>query len=126
MQDFSALDGASRFIQLVSVENGEIRKLRSPPGTARDVNPRFSPDGTALAFIRETSNFSSQLEWLPLRGDGTAASEPRRIGNRNWLAYGLDWFPDGKSIVVPAVYGAVVRYWKVPLRGDRPVLLPLE
>jgi eukaryotic-like serine/threonine-protein kinase len=122
----TAADGAGGSLLLISVETGETRKLTSPSGTIRDVSPKFSPDGSALAFARETSNFSAQLEWMPLRRDGTPAGQPLRIGTRNWYSLSLDWFPDGKSIVVAEVFGAVARYWKTPLRGDRPVLLPLE
>lgn len=116
----------SRSLQLASIEAGEFQSITHAPAGMQDISPRFSPDGTAVAFVRITGTFNSLPFWVRIGPGGIPAGAPRQIGSRHWYAYSLDWFPDGKSIVLPVVAGAVRQYWKLPIAGGNPVRLPLE
>ncbi len=119
-------EGGAGSLQLVSLETGELHRLTRPPDGTADLSPHFSPDGGAVAFVRNTAVFSSVPFWIRIRPDGAPAGEPRQIGSRHWYSYTVDWFPDGKSLLLPAISGATEQYWKLPIDGGVPTRLPLE
>ncbi len=104
-------------IFLLSAESLEKRRLTSPP--AQDVGdwwPAFSPDGKTVAFVRQID------EW---RGDIYVASvdggEPRRLTLDSALIQGLDWTPDGGSIVFLSPRGeALLGLWRISASGGMP------
>jgi Tol biopolymer transport system component/predicted Ser/Thr protein kinase len=104
-------------IFLLSVESLEKRRLTSPP--AQDVGdwwPAFSPDGKTVAFVRQID------EW---RGDIYVASidggEPRRLTLDSAQIQGLDWTPDGGSIVFLSPRGeARLGLWRISASGGMP------
>jgi dipeptidyl aminopeptidase/acylaminoacyl peptidase len=59
----------------------------------RDAAPRFSPDGTQLAFLRTEPGGKPQLHVLPLAG-----GEPRRLTDLSGGAGAAAWSPDSRSI----------------------------
>ena len=113
----------SNGIFLLSLETGEKRRLTSPPSEYRgDHYPRFSPDGQMLAFVRMQGSFQSDIYLVPLEG-----GNPLRLTFDNYMTPGLDWTPDGKSIIFAAVRSGRVGYWslwRIPASGGEP--LPLE
>ncbi|MGH7546922.1 MAG: prolyl oligopeptidase family serine peptidase [Gemmatimonadales bacterium] len=81
-------------IWLAEVASGETRRLTQGPGSDRQ--PRWSPDGKALAFVSTRQN-GPQLWVLPVAG-----GEARRLTN---LADGVSdplWLPDGSGLIVTA------------------------
>jgi Tol biopolymer transport system component len=113
-------------LQLVSVETGELHRLTRAPEGTRDISPHFSPDGTAVAFVRNFAVFTCLPFWIRGGANGAPSGEPRQIGSRHWYSYTVDWFPDGKSLLLPAISGATSQYWKLPVDGKPPTRLPLE
>lgn len=75
--------------------NGLDEPRRLTSGT-RDSNPRWSPDGKFLAFVRsaETPGSFSQIYLLPMTG-----GEAFQLTNAARSAGGPLWSPDGKWIV---------------------------
>lgn len=79
--------------------------------------PRFSPDGTWLAFTTSDPN----------GGEGTLlcrsipAGKVRRLTPDPMQMYGLAWLPDGRSLVISGRSGGG-RFvlWRVPLSGGPP------
>lgn len=117
---FTATEDHILVLNAVSPDTGEILKLTSSSKVLDglgDKNPRFSPDGNQLAFVRSTSLFSAELYSLRLRKDGHPEGTAQRIGDRNWNTAAFAWFPDSKSVVVPARYGAKMRVLEGPARG---------
>ena len=83
--------GASR-IWLADLATGRTRAVSGGPGSDRQ--PRWSPDGTRLAFV-STREGGAQL-WLL----AVAGGEPRKVtGVPDGVADPL-WLPDGKALLV--------------------------
>jgi len=78
-------------IWLSEGEGGDARPLTR--GEDRDTSPRWSPDGEALAFVREQGGERGQLFLLPLGG-----GEARRVTRfKNGVA-DVQWSPDGRFL----------------------------
>jgi dipeptidyl aminopeptidase/acylaminoacyl peptidase len=77
---------------LVGIDGGEPRRLTS--GEKRDTDPRFSPDGTRLAFLSNRDG-GSQIWTVTLAGGDPvkATSFPTEVN-------GFTWSPDGKWFVI--------------------------
>jgi len=106
-------------IFLLSVENGEKRRLTSPPvHYLEDAMPRFSPDGKALAFVRGTSLLVSDIYVVPLVG-----GEPRRLTFDNRWLFGLAWTADSREIVFASNRRGLLSLWKILSSGGTPEAL---
>ncbi|MDX2220519.1 MAG: winged helix-turn-helix domain-containing protein [Burkholderiales bacterium] len=84
-------------LALQALGNGELRQLTTPSiSEGEDAMPRFSPDGTQIAFVRGSS--SARSIWLvPVAG-----GDARKVSPLSGLTYGLAWVPDGKALLVAA------------------------
>jgi Tol biopolymer transport system component len=109
---------------LVNLDNpNDKRPLTTPPHQTEDGDPRFSPDGQSVAFVRTYG-----------RGDvflvPTSGGEPRRLTFEDAMINGLDWTPDGAYVTFssesdyPNDRG--VGLWKVLASGGRPEPLSLS
>jgi Tol biopolymer transport system component/DNA-binding winged helix-turn-helix (wHTH) protein len=67
--------------------------LRLTDHPARDGFPAWSPDGTTIAFARSTDS-THAIYTVPALG-GT----PRKLIETRAATYGLDWSPDGESLL---------------------------
>ena len=77
-------------------------------GTKRDRTPRWSPDGSMLAFVTHREDRGSQLYVAPVSGGGEPVpltSSPEEIDD-------LAWSPDGATIAFGARYRDEARYGK--------------
>jgi Tol biopolymer transport system component len=107
---------------LVSLETGEKRRLTRPPAEFLwgDRNPRFSPDGRTLAFLR-ASDVMNDIHVVSVEG-----GEPRRLTVGHTETNGLAWAPDGRSLVFSPSFGRAgfTGLWRVPAAGGEPKPLP--
>ena len=113
-------------IHLISVESGESHLVAAAPKNASDMNPRFSPDGKEIAFVRSTNPFSNSILRVGLRPDGTGSGEPQQVGNRTWFASLIAWSADSRSLIVPAMIASNIQYWRIAAHGNRAERLPLQ
>ncbi len=112
-------------IFLISVANGERRKLTSPPQeTVGDIGFAFSPAGRDLAFARWTGPSSADLYLLSSIGDATPDLRLwRNIGHN---IFGLVWTSDGQELVFSAATSSGVAetalaratLWRVAAHGS--------
>src|SRR5262245_49734784 len=110
----------------ISVENGQKRRLTSPPATWQgDRDPSFSLDGLHLAFRRDRSGQLSEIYVLDLSDSLAPKSEPRQLTSIKQRSLAPVWTPDGRDIVF--VSGPQHRFglWRMPAAGNRkPESLP--
>jgi dipeptidyl aminopeptidase/acylaminoacyl peptidase len=78
----------------LAVDGSSTRQLTRGPG--KDQSPRWSPDGSQLAFLSDRSG-SAQVHLLPADG-GEAAP----LGKLPGAVSELRWMPDAKALVVTA------------------------
>jgi Tol biopolymer transport system component len=102
-------------IYLLNLKTGKTRKVTSPPPDDwGDWNPKFSPDGSTLAFKR-VSGFWADDIYLVDR-NGNALRRLTTIGRGIW---GHAWVPDGKSLLVSCQRtGSIFGIWRFPLASD--------
>ena len=103
---------------LVSAEDGEKRRLTSPPKAPKgswntwDTDPAFSPDGRTLAFVRQTGLYSGEIYLQNVN-----AAEARRLTFDKAEISGLAWTPDGREIVFSSKRSGFATLWKIPASG---------
>jgi Tol biopolymer transport system component len=107
-------------IYLTMVGSSEVRRLTSDP--AEDVEPRWSPNGQEIAFLRVGTDRTTLHVVSPLGGSDRKVSDLAVEG-------ALDWSPDGHWIAaghepgMPANPADVGGIYLVPLDGGEPRLL---
>jgi Tol biopolymer transport system component len=92
----------------------QTRQLTSPKYQTGDVDPKFSPDGQTIAFIRDTTGGQS-VYITPISG-----SEERLVTSELGLKVGLAWTVDGRSLVFGGRW-----LWTLPIAGGPPERLPI-
>ena len=105
-------------ILLLSPDTGERRVVSFPPsGTLGDAIPRFSPDGKALAFLRQSSDAYNGISIVPLAGGQTLA---RTITPDSARVFCFAWTRDSREVVFVAAYQGAMRMWRKPADGKTP------
>jgi Tol biopolymer transport system component/DNA-binding winged helix-turn-helix (wHTH) protein len=113
--------GALR-IYLYSFETGESREVTSPPWSFQgDYRPTFSPDGERIAFVRGDRSWLQDIFVIPAEG-----GEPERLTSSQHHVTGLDWTPDGESIVFSAGPSRAgdLRLWRLSVADGALTWLP--
>jgi Tol biopolymer transport system component len=74
-----------------------------------------SPDGQTLAFIGGDRTGVADLHLIPVSG-----GRIRRLTQLNTVINGVDWSPDGRSLVYSAGIGQTgrLRLWRIPATGS--------
>ncbi len=91
--DLEKNEGRTQLYAVPLAAPGEPRALTAPDVSANE--PRISPDGKHLAFIRKDGNGKGQLHVMPLDG-----GEARRITALPLGAFDPTWLPDGSGLIV--------------------------
>ena len=108
----------SLFLVRVDVESGKVTAFpyRMPPSTVSDLNPQFSPDGTAVAFIRTSNLARSEIMRVPAGG-----GEAKVLFTSTQPINGITWSRDGRWIVFSRSAVGLRSLWRVStdLQDDR-------
>ncbi len=112
-------------LHLVHAKSGERRSLTVPgAGVAGDVDPRFSPDGTLVSFIRLIHRSQQEIFTVEVKSGQT-----RRLTNLGKRISGQDWARDGRSLVFASDRRGDFRLWRLKLNendeGRRAAALPI-
>jgi Tol biopolymer transport system component/predicted Ser/Thr protein kinase len=106
-------------IFLVSIETHEKGRLTQPPTDyTGDFNPRFSPDGKWLAFLRQLKVASTELHIMPMAG-ARAAGASRSMLPVPVDLWGLDWTPDSRSLIYSWPRGPANALWRISATGGK-------
>ncbi len=109
-------------IWVVSKEGGTASRLSSPKG--EETFPRFSPDGSRIAF---SGNYDGNTDIYTIP---TLGGTPERITHHPSGERIVDWYPDGESLLfASAMKSAPPRYnqfYQVAAEGGFPEQLPLQ
>ena len=106
---------------IVPRTGGTARRLSSPKG--QELLPKFSPDGTLIAF---SGNYDGNTDvyTIPARG-GT----PTRLTHHPDSDQVVEWYPDGKSVLYRSMMRSPSRrfnqFFKQSIKGGLPEALPL-
>jgi tricorn protease len=100
---------------------GTARRLSSPKG--QEMLPKFSPDGSLIAF---SGNYDGNTDVYVVSVLGGA---PRRLTHHPDEDSVVEWYPDGKSVLyrsrMASPSGRFNRFFKQPVEGGLPEALPL-
>lgn len=124
VSDTDEANGVSGLI-LVDVATGTKERLNLTPAPARDYSPRFSPDGSTLAFVRFVTADDQDLYTMPAR----RGAEPRRLTSDHSHISGLTWSADGQRIVFASrrEKASATNLWQIAARGNTaPVLISVN
>jgi serine/threonine protein kinase len=103
-------------IVLISVDTGKKQKLTSPENIntifTGDANPRFSPDGSEIAFIRALSYSITELCVVP-----SAGGKVKQLTFDKHHIVSEAWTPDGKEIVFSSNKSGNSALWRIPSVG---------
>jgi len=113
-------DGTSSGIFLLSTDGRERRPVSTPPPTEKlyDFNPRFSPDGTRLIFIRAYSNLLREIFLVDLRSGALT-----QLTDDQKAIRGAAWVRGGKEIVFLSNRSGTYRLWRMPAKGGEAQLV---
>ncbi|MGE5098893.1 MAG: protease, partial [Deltaproteobacteria bacterium] len=107
---------------VVGRAGGQARRLTATPDVETD--PRFSPDGSLIAFSR-TAGGNTDVYVVPAAG-----GDPKRLTYHPGLDRVRGWSPDGKHVIfasdrTSAPQVAYLRLWSVPVDGGFEEPLPM-
>jgi tricorn protease len=108
-------------IWIAPKEGGTALRLSSPRG--EEQFPRFSPDGTQLAF---SANYDGNVDLYVMPSVG---GEPRRVTHHGAKDRLLGWTPDGRGLLFASTMASfterVGQIFQVPAQGGLPQRLPV-
>lgn len=121
---YSSLPDADQplHIFIFSFETGESRMLTTPPPESHgDFRPAFSPEGSRIAFVRGDRTNLHDIYLMDIDG-----SEPVCITHSQHFVAGLDWMPDGRSLILSsgATRIADMRLWRLSIPDGSLAWLP--
>ena len=104
-------------IFLISIKTGQKQELTSPDRNGQgDYSPRFSPNGSLIAFAKSLSSGVVELYTIPSTG-----GKEKRLTFDN-LTVGSDaWTEDGQEIVFSSNRGGNTTMWRIPSEGGSPM-----
>ncbi len=98
-------------LYLVHVSDGKMIRLTYPNmDIIGDVAPRFSPDGTRVAFIRVKYQFQNGVFVLPVTG-----GEVRQLTDQSHLLSDVDW-QTNDSVIFSGRLDNEFRFWRRDVR----------
>lgn len=118
-----AAPGETPGIVFIDVLSKAVRPVARSDSSAGDVKPAFSPDGRRLAFLRRDQLERQQIAVVDLLQGSAAKILPAPAQQLR----GLDWAPDGKSLLFSAKSGRRFGLWRLQADGSRsPEVYPIE
>jgi tricorn protease len=107
---------------IVARSGGQARRLTSTPGA--EIDPRYSPDGSQIAFTATVAGNTDVYVVLATGG------EPKRLTYHPGIDRVRGWTPDGHRVIfgsarTSAPQQSYLRLWTIGLDGGLPEPLPM-
>src|SRR5262245_10196706 len=107
---------------VVSRSGGQARRISSTPGV--EIDPRFSPDGSQIAFTATVAG-NTDVYVVP-----TAGGDPKRLTYHPGVDRVRGWTSDGRRVIfmsarASAPQQSYMRLWTIALDGGLPEPLPM-
>lgn len=104
-------------IYLLSIDGNTRRAISSPPRRENlfDGDPRFSPDGRSLAFVRWSSNVIGDLFVADLTDN-----KIRQLTFDRREIPAIQWTSDGREILFTSNRTDNYRMWRIQAKGGQP------
>jgi Tol biopolymer transport system component len=113
--DDKAVETDPLSLYLVHISDGKKIRLTYPNmDMIGDVAPRFSPDGTRVAFIRLKYQFENDVFVSPVTG-----GESRRLTDQSHLLGDVDW-QSNDNLIFSGRLDDKFRFWQLDLRSPAP------
>ncbi|GAB2979992.1 S9 family peptidase [Actinotalea caeni] len=115
-----ARGGVRSVIERIDVATGTRTRIVDDP--AADLfQPRLSPDGTQVAYVRESHSTPQEAPTVTLWLAGVDGSQPRRLaaGWDRWPG-AITWLPGSDALLVVADDDGRAPVFRVPLDGGAP------
>jgi Tol biopolymer transport system component/DNA-binding winged helix-turn-helix (wHTH) protein len=113
----ASLRGGPPGIWVVSLRTGQARALTHPGVRATgDLDPRFSPDGSRVTFIRMINRSNQEIFSI-----ATTGGEPTQLTRQGKRISSHDWAPDGRSLLIASDHGGDFRIWRLNLHSAEPL-----
>lgn len=103
-----------------AVDTGAVTPITKAERSEGDYCPAVSPDGTGLAFVRNTANEGADIYLTDMQG-----GSPRKLTYDDRRVTGLSWTPDGRELVYSGYRMGNSRLWRVPVHGGSPQLVAI-
>jgi Tol biopolymer transport system component/DNA-binding winged helix-turn-helix (wHTH) protein len=101
-------------IFVAGLDGGEKRVVSNPgPGSLGDIDPRFSPDGQSVAFVRSVNEVTKDVYRAALDG-----GEQIRLTFDNRKVNGLAWSPDGERLLFTSTRSGMYGLWSIDAGGE--------
>ena len=112
----SPADPVSLF--LVNIATGQMNPVTHPPyGTSGDIEAKFSPDGSQIAFRR-----GGLGDLYTTSSSGESQSGAHQLTYESDGIRGISWSPDGRSIYFGSRHGGEpYAIWKIDAAGGSPL-----
>ncbi len=108
-------------IWIVPKEGGIANRLSSPKG--EEVLPKFSPDGSQIAY---SANYDGNIDVFVIP---TLGGMPVRLTHHGMTDRIVDWYPDGESVLYASSMESgkqrFNQFYKVSIKGGMPQKLPI-
>lgn len=112
-------ESATTGIFVISLPDGQMRRITTPPDGLIDGTPRVSPDGRRVAFLRAVNSGIKDIFVASIDG-----GDVRQLTNSRSNIAGLAWMPDGERLVFSSPLGAsAANLWQIDATGGEPRLI---
>jgi dipeptidyl aminopeptidase/acylaminoacyl peptidase len=109
--------GNDIWVRPLTRRSGEERALTPNTVASFDYSPRWSPDGTKIAFV------SNRSGWRNIGIIDVASGETRMLTSSTWDEHNPKWSPDGRWIAYVANIEWNYHLMKIPAEGGEPIQL---